>query len=112
MAFWDKVYRAAKKALEKGLWRYTAYEIGNSDNDSEKIRIALIAYQQQTNSKQHTDTSETLAVIVFSSIILTILLLIVFCFKVFTKRAVREDRQIRLNTLNSTNSNNNNGTSG
>lgn len=91
MGFWDKIFRAAKKALEKSLWTYSAYEIGNSDNDSEKISDALVKYQQQTNSKLIIDTqdeSETLSIIVL-------------CFKIYSQRSVRADRQIRLNTLNS-----------
>lgn len=112
MGFWDKVFRVTKKALEKSLWTYSAYEIGNSDNDSEKISDALVKYQQQTNSKHIIDTqdkSETLLIIVLSSIILTLILLLVFCFKIYSQRSVRADRQIRLNTINSTaNGENNN----
>lgn len=111
MGFGDKIWNFVKKVFGKALWTYSAYELGNNKDNTEKITESLVKYQNQLNSQQiinEKEQSHTLELVIVILLAIVSLFIIAICYKIFSKRAVNVDRQIRLETLRGVNQNNEN----
>lgn len=111
---WDAFMKLCRKVFGKALWTYSAYELGSNSQDTDEITNSIVKYQNSLNSRQIVEQQEqnfNLEIILGSLVIIVILFILAICYKIFVKREVNIDRQIRLETIRAThpvNNNNNN----
>lgn len=104
MGILDKAWKITKDLSQKAVIAYSSYQIGDANNDSEKVSNALIQVAQEKYKNIHENETESdnkyaiIALIIFAIIIAIIF--IALSVRYITARAIKKDRRIRNNIQN------------
>lgn len=95
---WSSVWKLVKKTAEKVFIAVSSYQIGESQNDADKITDAIVKVNERIVANQvHQEDNlfQYLACGAVIIVVIAVLVTIVGLVKYMSARAVRNDRRIR-----------------
>lgn len=102
---WSAMWKILRKAAEKIIIAYSAYTVGETQNDAEKITDAIIKINNHQSAQQLqklNDDEDLISYALILAIIILLVIVLIFLVRFLSARAVNEDRRIRRTNIATT----------